>query len=189
MISECRTKFPISCDVVKHGITVVFRPPYSPHLSPIGSCWDWMKDYVENDLGLEEKVGYVRLREYVKAAWEALPGSYVSTGVIGYNARKMPGGDRCQSCIQSGIFPVVNMIERRRWIRTSWRFGAVIQPLFKFTDQTTVTRTFRPFISTFSRQNTLAPTSMARGPWTHGFPSHKSPEPIRPSTKWLRRLR
>ncbi|KAK4095897.1 hypothetical protein N658DRAFT_437247, partial [Parathielavia hyrcaniae] len=43
------------------------------YLNPIESCWNWMKDWIEDRYGLEEKPSYDKLREYVKEAWEALP--------------------------------------------------------------------------------------------------------------------
>ncbi|KAK4118241.1 hypothetical protein N657DRAFT_651504 [Parathielavia appendiculata] len=48
-------------------------PPFSPDLNSIESCWNWMKDWIEDRYGLEEKPSYEKLRQYVKEAWEALP--------------------------------------------------------------------------------------------------------------------
>ena len=53
-----------------------------------------MKDYIEEHWGLEEKVGYEKLREYVKAAWEALPDSYLQEILATMH-------ERCQAVIDA----------------------------------------------------------------------------------------
>jgi hypothetical protein len=58
------------------GIELIFWPAFSPDLNPIEMCWNWMKDYIEDKWGLEEKPSYDRLRRYVKEAWDALPNEY-----------------------------------------------------------------------------------------------------------------
>jgi hypothetical protein len=52
------------------GVTVLSWPPFSPDLNPIESCWNWMKDYIEDCWGLEENPSYDKLRRYVQEAWE-----------------------------------------------------------------------------------------------------------------------
>jgi len=64
-------------DLRRRGITLMDWPPFSPDLNPIESCWDWMKDWIEDRYGLEEKPSYDKLREYVKEAWEELPDDYL----------------------------------------------------------------------------------------------------------------
>ena len=60
----------------ERGIRVIFWPPYSPDLNPIENCWNWMKDYIEDKWGLQEKPSYDNLRRYVQEAWDALPNEY-----------------------------------------------------------------------------------------------------------------
>ena len=81
-------------DLQERGVTVCFWPPCSPDLNLIESCWNWMKDYIEEHWGLEEKVGYEKLREYVKAAWEALPDSYLQEILATMH-------ERCQAVIDA----------------------------------------------------------------------------------------
>ena len=64
-------------DLRERGIIVMDWPPFSPDLNPIESCWNWMKDWIEDRYGLEEKPSYDKLRQYVKEAWEVLPEDYL----------------------------------------------------------------------------------------------------------------
>ena len=63
-------------DLKERRINVVFWPPFSPDLNPNENCWNWIKDYIQDKWGLEERPSYARLRGYVAEAWEALPNSY-----------------------------------------------------------------------------------------------------------------
>jgi len=81
-------------DLHDRGVHVILWPPYSPDLNPIESCWNWMKDYIEDCWGLEEKISYDMLREFVKAAWEALPDSYLQELLT-----EMPA--RCQAVVDA----------------------------------------------------------------------------------------
>jgi hypothetical protein len=69
------------------GIPVIFWPAFSPDLNPIEMCWNWMKDYIEDKWGLEEKPLYRKLRGYVKEAWEALPEEYMRELLASMRAR------------------------------------------------------------------------------------------------------
>lgn len=64
-------------DLESRGITVEKWPPFSPDLNPIETVWNWMKDYIEDKYGLEEKPPTVKLRSYVTEAWNAVPESYL----------------------------------------------------------------------------------------------------------------
>lgn len=66
-------------DLENRKIRVVDWPPFSPDLNPIESCWNWMKDYIEDKYGLEEKPSYAKLKRYVEEAWQELPESYLQT--------------------------------------------------------------------------------------------------------------
>ena len=79
-------------ELEERGITVICWPPYSPDLNPIETCWDWMKDYIEEKYGLEENPSYNKLRVYVKEAWEALPDAFLQEQLA-----TMP--DRCKAVI------------------------------------------------------------------------------------------
>lgn len=59
------------------GITIEKWPPYSPDLNPIEMVWNWMKNYIEDHYGLEEKPSPANLRLYVTEAWYAVPESYL----------------------------------------------------------------------------------------------------------------
>jgi transposase len=65
-------------DLRDRGVKVILWPPYSPDLNPIETCWDWMKDYIEDKYGLEEKPSYEMLRSYVCEAWDVLPDTYLA---------------------------------------------------------------------------------------------------------------
>lgn len=81
-------------DLEQRGIRVLKWPPYSPDLNPIESCWNWMKDWIQEHHGLEENPGYNRLREYVLEAWNELPDSYLQDLLA-----SMP--QRCQAVIDA----------------------------------------------------------------------------------------
>lgn len=81
-------------DLQNRKIEVVDWPPFSPDLNPIESCWNWMKDYIEEKYGLEEKPTYPRLKGYVEEAWRELPESYLETLI-----NQMPA--RCKAVIEA----------------------------------------------------------------------------------------
>ena len=58
------------------GIKAIQWPPYSPDLNPIETCWDWIKDWLEDRYGDEPKPSYDTLRGWIKEAWEALPDAF-----------------------------------------------------------------------------------------------------------------
>jgi len=59
-------------ECAERGIRLIHWPPYSPDLNPIEMLWDDMKNWIQERHG-EERLSYDRLREAVKAAWEAIP--------------------------------------------------------------------------------------------------------------------
>ncbi|KAL1867162.1 hypothetical protein VTK73DRAFT_4295 [Phialemonium thermophilum] len=68
------TKLELSkADLEERGVTVLELPPCSSDLDPVESCWDWMKDYIEDKYGLEDRLSYEKLASYVNESWEALP--------------------------------------------------------------------------------------------------------------------
>jgi len=81
-------------ELEERNIEVIFWPAFSPDLNPIEMCWNWMKDYIEDKWGLEEKPSTDKLRRYVKEAWEALPESYLKELLA-----SMPA--RCQAVIEA----------------------------------------------------------------------------------------
>lgn len=68
-------------DLSERGIEPALWPPFSHDLNPIETCWDWMKDYIEDKHGQNAKTSYDQLREYVKEAWEALPDEFLQAQI------------------------------------------------------------------------------------------------------------
>lgn len=64
-------------DLLARGIPLMEWPAFSPDLNPIEHCWNWLKDYVEDKYGLEEKPSYTNLRAWVLEAWEEIPQYYL----------------------------------------------------------------------------------------------------------------
>lgn len=81
-------------DLQERGIKVIKWPPSSPDLNPIESCWNWMKDYLEDKYGLDDHPGYDKLRRYVLEAWNELPDDYLKELLA-----SMPS--RCQAVIDA----------------------------------------------------------------------------------------
>ncbi|RYP16595.1 hypothetical protein DL765_005056 [Monosporascus sp. GIB2] len=81
-------------ELIDRHIPVMAWPPYSPDLNPIETVWNWMKDYIEDKWGLDEKPSYDNLRKYVKEAWEAVPEEWLLDLI-----KEMP--TRCQAVIDA----------------------------------------------------------------------------------------
>lgn len=81
-------------EMAARGIQQVDWPPFSPDLNPIESCWNWMKDHIEDAHGLVEKPSYPQLRRWVQEAWDALPEEYLEELIC-----SMPA--RCQAVIDA----------------------------------------------------------------------------------------
>lgn len=81
-------------DLEERGVHIIFWPAFSPDLNPIETCWNWVKDYIQDKWGLEEEPSYNRLREYVKEAWNALPEGYITELLASTRAR-------CQAVIDA----------------------------------------------------------------------------------------
>ncbi len=60
-------------DLAERGIKPIDWLAFSLDLNLIETCWNWMKDYIEDRWGWDTNPGYNQLREYVMEAWEALP--------------------------------------------------------------------------------------------------------------------
>jgi hypothetical protein len=65
-------------DLEERGIRVIFWPACPPDLNPIETCWNWMKDWINLEYGMDEKPSYDALRRYVKEAWDALPDDFLA---------------------------------------------------------------------------------------------------------------
>ncbi|EED19447.1 Hsp40 co-chaperone Jid1, putative [Talaromyces stipitatus ATCC 10500] len=54
------------------GIYPIYWLAFSPDLNPIEAVWNWMKDWIQEQYPDDEQFSYDRLREVVRAAWDAL---------------------------------------------------------------------------------------------------------------------
>lgn len=61
----------IITDLSERGIIPISWPALSPDLNPIEKIWNWMNDWIEREYG-ERIWTHLRLREAVKAAWDAI---------------------------------------------------------------------------------------------------------------------
>ncbi|KAF6815631.1 hypothetical protein CMUS01_12404 [Colletotrichum musicola] len=81
-------------DLNDRGVQVIYWPPFSPDLNPIETCWNWMKDYIQEAAGITENPSYDTLRIWVKEAWDAIPEHFLSDLLS-----TMP--DRCKAVIEA----------------------------------------------------------------------------------------
>jgi transposase len=80
-------------DLRERGIHYVKWPSFSPDLNPIKKVWNWMKDWIQDRYD-DTLMRWDELREAVKAAWDALPATYLAEELS-----KMPA--RCQAVIDA----------------------------------------------------------------------------------------
>jgi ketohexokinase/beta-glucosidase len=80
----------------KRGIFPIDWPPYSPDLNPIEQLWDYMKDWIGDRYlaAYDRKLSYDQLREAVRAAWDAMPPSFLDKQIDLMQAR-------CQAVIDA----------------------------------------------------------------------------------------
>lgn len=76
------------------GIYPITWPAFSPDLNPIEMVWNWMKDWIEEQYPDDKGLSYDRLREVVRASWDAVPEDFLKELV-----ESMPA--RCQAVIDA----------------------------------------------------------------------------------------
>ena len=81
-------------DLAKCGIYPISWPAFSPDLNPIEMVWNWMKDWIQERYPEDHQLSYDALREVVRAAWEAVPESFLSGLIESMQAR-------CQAVIDA----------------------------------------------------------------------------------------
>jgi transposase len=80
-------------DLRERGIICLRWPSFSPDLNPIEMVWNWMKDWIQERYE-DTLTNYDDLRAAVRAAWEAVPVSYLQELL-----ESMPA--RCQAVIDA----------------------------------------------------------------------------------------
>ena len=73
----------------------IYWPAFSPDLNPIEAVWNWMKDWIQEQYPNDEQLSYDRLREVVRASWDALPEQYLKDLIESMQAR-------CEAVIAAG---------------------------------------------------------------------------------------
>ena len=66
-------------ELYNRGIYPIDWPPYSPDLNLIEKVWDQIKDWIGDRYlkDYDRKLSYDQLREAVRAAWDAIPSSFL----------------------------------------------------------------------------------------------------------------
>jgi len=59
-------------EIAARGIEVIDWPPYSPDLNPIETCWDHMKNFIDQHFAAEPKPSYPTLRAWVLEGWQSI---------------------------------------------------------------------------------------------------------------------
>ena len=81
-------------ELAERGIYPISWPAFSPDLNPIEMVWNWMKDWIQERYPEDHQLSYDALREVVRAAWEAVPESFLSGLIESMQAR-------CQAVIEA----------------------------------------------------------------------------------------
>jgi transposase len=74
-------------DLHDRGIYPISWPAFSPDLNPIEMVWNWMKDWIGERINEDYQLSYDRLREVVRAAWDAVPEDFLNDLIESMPAR------------------------------------------------------------------------------------------------------
>lgn len=70
-------------DLQSRGIYPIYWPSFSPDLNPIETVWDWMKSWIDERYPEDNELSYDLLRQAVRAAWDAVPDSFLAKLIVG----------------------------------------------------------------------------------------------------------
>ena len=74
-------------ELQERNIYPIYWPAFSPDLNPIEAVWNWMKDWIQEQSPNDEQLSYDRLREVVRASWDALPEQFLKDLIDSMQAR------------------------------------------------------------------------------------------------------
>ncbi|EEA20407.1 transposable element tc1 transposase, putative [Talaromyces marneffei ATCC 18224] len=74
-------------ELQERNIYPIYWPAFSPDLNPIEAVWNWMKDWIQEQYPNDEQLSYDRLREVVRASWDALPEQFLKDLIDSMQAR------------------------------------------------------------------------------------------------------
>jgi len=79
-------------EIERRKMLKIFWPPYSPDLNLIEKVWDWMKDYIQDNL--PKRMTYAQLRAVIREAWDSITVDQLNELIDSIHAR-------CQAVIDA----------------------------------------------------------------------------------------